>query len=129
MDYDEFVNQAQNRLEHPSKGPTVRSIRAVLTVLGERLHPSEAKDLASCLPMEIDRFLTEADSGQRFDYQECVERVSDIEESDPPDAAYHVQQIVDLMSETVPPGELDDVRNSLPEDFDDMFELVDAAQN
>lgn len=127
MNFDNFVNEMQHRLERPGRGPTVRAIRAVLTALGERLHPDEAKDLASNLPMEIDRFLLEADSGQRFDYQEFVKRISEIDQSDPPDAAYLAQLVMGVISEAVPEGELRDVRNSLPDDFEDLFEQTSLA--
>lgn len=124
MKYDDFVNQAHTILEMPDRARTIRTIRAVLTTLGERLHPDEAKDLASNLPMEIDRFLIEADSGQRFNYREFVERVSDREKSDGADAAYHAQQLVELLAESVPEGEIRQVINALPEDFEKLFERV-----
>jgi uncharacterized protein (DUF2267 family) len=128
MNYDEFVNEAQHRLERPGRGPTVRAIRAVLTALGERLHPDEAKDLASNLPMEIDRFLLEAESGQRFSYKDLVSRISEIDKSDPADAAYLAQVVIGFISEVVPEGELRDVKNSLPDEFEDLFEKTQLAR-
>lgn len=62
MDFSEFVGQVQHRLELPGEGEALRAIRATLATLGERLQAGEAEDLAASLPMEIDRFLTEADS-------------------------------------------------------------------
>ncbi|WP_254546533.1 DUF2267 domain-containing protein [Halomarina pelagica] len=130
MNFDEFTGQVQNRLELPGTGESVRAIRATLTTLGERLQAGEAEDLAGPLPMEIDRYLLEAESGQRFDYDEFVDRVWERENMTDPndraDAAYHAQAILDVVSEAVPPGELEQVRDQLPEDFDDLFELVDA---
>ncbi len=128
MNYDEFVNELQHRLELPDRGRTIRAIRATLTALGERLHPDEAEDLASNLPMEIDRFLLEADSNQRFGFREFVERVSDIEKQDEPDAVYHAKQIIGLVGEVAPTGEIEDVINSLPDEFEDLFELVPDPQ-
>jgi len=126
MQFSQFVGQAQHRLELPDEGPAVRAIRATLTTLGERIQEGEAKDLASSLPMEIDRFLLTADSSQRFDYTEFVARVAEREHADRSDAAYHSKRIVQLLAEAVPPGELDQVRAQLPADFDPLFELVDA---
>ncbi|HET7322932.1 MAG TPA: DUF2267 domain-containing protein, partial [Halococcus sp.] len=77
MNYDEFIGQVQYRAELGSRGEAVRATRATLKTLGERLQPDEAKDLASPLPREIDRFVATADSGQSFGYSEFVERVAE----------------------------------------------------
>lgn len=126
MNFDEFTGQIQHRLEQSDTGEAVRSIRVVLTALGERLQPGEAADLAAPLPMEIDRFLTEADSGQRFSYDEFVDRVVEGTGVDRADAVYHAKVVVGLVAEVVPAGEIEQVRGQLPDDFDDLFELVDA---
>lgn len=131
MNFDEFTGEVQNRLELPGTGETVRAIRATLTTLSERLEAGEAQDLASALPMEIDRYLLEADSGQRFDWDEFVDRVWEREEMEDPsdraDAAYHARAILAVVAEAVPTGELEDVRAQLPadEDWDELFELID----
>lgn len=127
MNYNEFIGQVQNRLELPGPGEAVRATRATLTTLGERLHEGEATDLASPLPMEIDRFLTEADHGQRFDYDEFLDRVSERGHVDRSTANYQAQQIVVTLADVVPPGNVEKVRNQLPEDFENLFELTDLA--
>ncbi|ELY58689.1 DUF2267 domain-containing protein [Natronolimnohabitans innermongolicus] len=129
MNYKEFVGQVQHRLEYAQFGQAVRSSRAVLTTLGERLHEGEATDLASPLPMEIDRYLTEADHGQRFDYHEFLDRIADREGVDRSDANYHAQQLFAVVAEVVPPGNVEKVRNQLPDDFDPLFELVEAESS
>lgn len=130
MDFDEFTGQVQNRLALSSSGETLRAIRATLTTLGERLQAGEATDLAGTLPMEIDRYLIEADSGQRFGWDEFIDRIWEREEMTDPDdkadAAYHARVIIDILNDVVPPGEMQQVRDSLPadEDWDELFELV-----
>lgn len=131
MNFDEFTGQVQNRLALPSTGETLRAIRATLTTLGERLQAGEAEDLAGPLPMEIDRYLLEADSGQRFDWNEFLDRIWERERMTDPDdradAAYHARVIVDLLNDIVSPGEMQQVRDQLPddEDWDELFELID----
>ena len=125
MNYKEFVGQVQHRLELAEFGQAVRSTRATLTTLGERLHEGEATDLASPLPMEIDRYLIAADSGQRFDYDEFLDRVSEREGVDRADANHHAQQLVALLAEIVPAGNLEKARNQLPDDYEALFELAD----
>ena len=124
MNCNELVNRVQHDLKLPGLGETLRALRATLTTLGERLHAGEAKDLASNLPMEIDRYLLEADSGQRFDYSEFVSRVSERGKIDKPDAAYQAQQLMAIVAEAVPAGEIRDIRDGLPEEFDDLFEQI-----
>lgn len=125
MNYKEFVGQVQHRLEYAQFGQAVRATRAVLTTLGERLQQGEATDLASPLPMEIDRYLTEADHGQRFDYHEFLDRVAEREGVDRSDANYHAQQLLAVVAEVVPPGNIEKVDAQLPEDFDPLFELIE----
>jgi uncharacterized protein (DUF2267 family) len=125
MDYQEFVGQVQHRLELAEFGEAVRATRATLTTLGERLEAGEASDLASPLPMEIDRYLLEAESGQRFSYTEFLDRVSERADVDKADANYHAQQLVALLAEVVPPGNIEKARNQLPDDYEPLFEFVD----
>lgn len=125
MNYKDFVGQVQHRLEYAQFGEAVRAIRAVLTTLGERMPEGEATDLASPLPMEIDRYLIEAEHGQRFEYDEFLSRVAEREGVDRSDANYHAQQVMVVVAEDVPPGNIEKARAGLPEEFDALFELVD----
>ncbi|OYR40942.1 hypothetical protein DJ82_06535 [Halorubrum sp. Ib24] len=133
MNFDEFTGDVQHRLELPGTGETVRAIRATLMTLGERLPEGNAADLAASLPIEIKWYLTGAvhEHGQRFDWQEFVERVSEIERTDPADAAYHARVIVDVVRSQVPESDFQQLRDMLPEsgdseDWGSLFELVDA---
>ena len=135
MDYHDFVGEVQNRLELSGMGEAVRATRAVLTTLGERIQEGEASDLAGPLPMEIDRYLIEADSGQQFGYDEFVDRVAEragLEEGDDgrAEAVYYVQAVVALLAELVTGGEFEEVRENLPadEDFEQFFELVGVEE-
>ncbi len=102
--------------------------------LGQRIPADNADDIAANLPMEIQWYMTGAvqEHGQRFDWKEFVERVSEIERVDPPEAAYHARVIIDLINEEVPPSDFRQLRDMLPESQDDenwgkLFELVDAG--
>lgn len=125
MNYKEFVGQVQHRLEFGEFGDAVRATRATLTTLGERLEEGEATDLASPLPKEIDLFLEASESGQRFSYEEFLDRVSERAHVDRSEANYQAQQMVALLGEVVPEGNLEKVRNQLPEDYEPLFEFVD----
>jgi len=134
MNFDEFTGEVQHRLELPGTGEAVRAIRATLTTLGRRLPEGNAEDLAASLPMEIKWYLTGAvdEHGQRFDWQEFLSRVSEVEQADPTDAAYHARIVVDLVRQAVPESDFRQLRDQLPEDEADenwakLFEVVDAG--
>ena len=134
MNFDEFTGEVQHRLEMPDTARTLRAIRATLLTLGQRIPEGNAEDLAASLPMEIKWYMTGAvhEHGQRFDWTEFVERVSEIENADPPEAAYHARVIVDFVRTQVPESDFQQLRDQLPESEDDenwrkLFELVDAG--
>jgi len=134
MDFDEFTGTVQHRLELPGTGEAVRAIRATLSTLGQRIPADAAEDLAASLPMEIKWYMTGGvhEHGQRFDWSEFVTRVADIEQAERSEAAYHSQVIVDLVATVVPPSDVQDLRNQLPESESDenwgkLFQVVDAG--
>lgn len=128
MNYDDFIGEVQNRIDVGDTGHTVEATRVVLTTLGERLQEGEATDLAAPLPMEVDRYLLEADSGQSFEWDEFVERVAERSGVDEADAQFRAQAVADLVWDVVPEGEVEDVRGSLPDDFEPLFEYVEQPQ-
>jgi len=84
--------------------------------------------------MEIKWYMTGAvhEHGQRFGWKEFVTRVSEIEGAERSEATYHAQVIIDLVSTLVPPSDLQQLRNQLPESEDDenwrkLFAVVDAG--
>jgi uncharacterized protein (DUF2267 family) len=83
--------------------------------------------------METTWYMTGAvhEHGQRFGWSEFVDRVADIEQTDPAEAAYHARVIMDIVQELVPQSDFQQLRDSLPEGADDenwaeLFEVVDA---
>jgi len=134
MQFDEFTGKVQHRLELPGTAETLRAIRATLTTVGRRIPADNAEDLAASLPLEIKWYMTGAvhEHGQRFDWREFVSRVSEIEGVDRPEAAYHAQVIMDLVSTVVPESDFRQLRDQLPESEDDedwgqLFEVTDAG--
>ncbi|QLH77141.1 DUF2267 domain-containing protein [Halosimplex rubrum] len=134
MNFDEFTGTVQHRLELPGTGEAVRATRATLTTLGERIQAGEATDLAGPLPMEVDFYLTGAvaEHGQRFDWNEFLDRVAEREGQTAPDdradVAHHARTVVAVAAEAIPAGQLDQVRDQLPADegWGNLFELVEA---
>lgn len=135
MDYHEFVGEVQHRLELSGMGEAVRAIRAILTTLGERIQEGEASNLAGQLPMEVDRYLLEAESGQQFDFDEFISRVVERTElgngeDGSSEAVYYTQAIFALLADIVPESEFEEVQEGFPadEDYDQLFELVGVKE-
>lgn len=138
-----FTGEVQHRIEAGDQAEAVRTTRAVLETLGERIDEGGATDIASPLPMEIDRYLLQVEHGQRFDLQEFIDRVLDrmnyddleLETSfgapagiDEAEALFRAQAVIALVAEMIPGGNFAHVDDQLPGDFDGLFEFVDADQ-
>ncbi|RBI59696.1 DUF2267 domain-containing protein [halophilic archaeon] len=138
--YKDFTGQVQHRIKADTQAEAVRTIRSVLETLGERVEEGGATDIASPLPMEIDRYLLQVAHGQTYNYDEFVDSVVarlnyddlDLKASygrpsnvDRAEAVYRTKAVVALLSETVPGGEIAHVEEQLPVEFDNLFEFVD----
>lgn len=134
MNFDEFTGEIQHRLELSDTGRTLRTVRATLMTLGERIPEGNAEDFSASLPIEIKWYMTGAvhEHGQRFDWSEFVERVSEITKTDPAEAAYHARIVVDFVRTQVPDSDFQQLRDQLPEspedeDWGELFEIVDEG--
>jgi uncharacterized protein (DUF2267 family) len=122
MQYDEFIGQVQHRARLAATDQAVRATRATLETLGERLFGGEADDLAAQLPEEIGIYLRQAQSNEKYSLDEFFKRVSEREGVELPDAVHHARAVISVLCEAVTPGELQDVRAQLPDEFDPLFE-------
>lgn len=142
MDFQEFTGEVQHCIEAGKQGRAVRATRAVLGTLGERLDEGGVTDVASPLPMEIDRFVVDVEEhGQKFGYREFLDRVverawnDDLAEEfgkagrmERADADYTTKAIVDLVVDLMPGGQETHLRDQLPREFEEMFEFVEAEE-
>ncbi|MCL7416459.1 MAG: DUF2267 domain-containing protein [Halalkalicoccus sp.] len=137
MDHDSFIGEVQNRAELASRGEALSASRATLQTLAERIEEGEATNLAAQLPDELGRFLEEgADATESFDFREFVGRVAEREENlggesgvddeDRSDAAFHARAVVGVLDEAVTEGQIEDLRDQLPGEYADLFELAEA---
>lgn len=136
-----FIGEVQHRIDAGNQADAVRTTRAVLTTLGERVVEGGATDIAAPLPMEIDRYLLAAEHGHTYDYDTFIQRVTDRlnyadldldtgygrpSQIEPGEAVYRTKAVIALLTETVPGGKLAHVENQLPEEFDELFEFAEA---
>lgn len=122
MQFDEFVGRVHNRAKLASAGEALRAIRATLQTLSERVYFDEAQDLAAQLPREIGEYLTMVEDIERFSLDEFFDRVAEREAIDLPDATYHARVVMEVLEEAVTPGEMDDIRAQLPDEYKPLFE-------
>ena len=140
-DFSSFLGQIQHRIRADTQAEAVRTTRAVLETLGERLDAGGATDVASPLGMEIDRYLLQVEHGGTFGYEEFIDRVVarlnyddlDLDASygtpapvDRAEAIYRTKAVVALLCEIVPGGKLAHTEKQLPDEFDDLFEFTDV---
>jgi uncharacterized protein (DUF2267 family) len=122
MNYEKFLGAVQSRARLPSNAEAVSAVRATLETLASRLTEDERKDLASQLPREIGAFLLREIPFVRLSLQEFFQRVSELEGIELPTAVYHARVVMEVLGEAVSPGEMEDVRAQLPEEFVPLFE-------
>ena len=143
VSYDDFMGEVQHRIKADSRSEAVRTTRAVLETLGERVGEGTATDLAGTLPMEINRYLLQVEHGQGFEYQEFVDRVverlayDDLELEtkfgkpapvERNDTVFRIRAVVALLDEVIEGSDMRNLRNQLPEEYDEVFELADAEE-
>jgi uncharacterized protein (DUF2267 family) len=128
MKHDEFVGQVQNRARLSSRGEAEGAIRATLETLAERLAGGQASNMAAQLPPEIGRHLDQNGGGERFSLDEFFERVSQREDVDLPQAVHHCRAVIEVLREAVSPGEFEDMRSQLPEEYNRLLEAGSQGQ-
>ncbi|MBD2678066.1 MULTISPECIES: DUF2267 domain-containing protein [Nostoc] len=124
MQHDEFIGQVQNRAHLSSRGDAELATRATLETLAERLAGDEPFNAAAQLPRGIAEYMRHeyAGTGERFSIDEFFERVSQRESVELPDAVYHARVVIEVLSQAISRGEINDIRSQLPSEFDPLFE-------
>jgi uncharacterized protein (DUF2267 family) len=127
MQYDEFISQVQERASL-GRDEAVRSTKATLATLGERLYRTERENLAAQLADELKEHLFQQVDSEvtrrdvdRFSLEEFYIRVSARAEVGYPDAVKQAQAVVAVLGEAVSAGEIEDVLSKLPEEYGELF--------
>lgn len=122
MQYQEFVERVENRIEPEYTGTSGTAIAATLETLSERISGGEANDLASQLPTELKGQLTSSpEDAEEFPLDEFYRRVAERENVSLPDATLHAQAVVRTLREATTGGEMNDIRSQLPGDYNSLF--------
>lgn len=123
MQFQQFLGKVQQRAGLDSPDRALRATRATLNTLAERLYGNEPTDLASQLPGEIGRHLQpdNAGAGERFGVEEFVRRVAERENAAGNDSRRHARVVLEVLGEAVSKGEMKDVRQQLPGEYDALL--------
>lgn len=134
MQHDAFIGQVQQRAQLASRGEAEAATRAAMETLGERVPEQLADHVAAQLPQEIGEnfrrteVLGGAGTGERFDLNEFVQRMSNRAGMDEPKATYAARVVFEVMREATQGGVMDKVRDALPEQLRNMVDSGSSGE-
>jgi uncharacterized protein (DUF2267 family) len=121
MEYDQMIATVRRRAGL-GENEAVRSVQAVLSVLGERLAGQEADNLAAQLPDRLDASVTRNPQGRRWDIAEFLKHVGDREQvADADQVRLHAQAVLRTVAEALDDDERHDLLAQLPGGIIDLF--------
>ncbi|URM89149.1 DUF2267 domain-containing protein [Streptomyces sp. MRC013] len=131
MRHDEFLARVRERGEYRDQEEAAQITRAVLEVLGHRITPGEASDLAAQLPGDLGDVLT-ADAGEgrptdRFGIEEFYRRVGERTGARPRTAQWDASAVLSTLADAVSGGELNQVISQLPSSYAVLFGKADLS--
>ncbi len=130
MKYDEFIKHVQTVAQLNSRDEAEGATRATLETLKERIVGDEASQLAAQMPQELAECLRgrEGENGQAFSMQDFISRVSEKEGVEPTAVVMHVRAVFSVLQSAVTPGEFDDIRANLSEDYAELFAISPTSE-
>lgn len=128
MQYNELLKHIQSAAQIDDPEQAKKALEATLKTLSVRIIGDEASNLADQLPSEAATHLRgrEGQNGEYFDLKEFYRRVSELEGIDPETAAIHVKGVFTVLNSAVSPGEFDDIKNDLSDDYAELFAAASA---
>jgi uncharacterized protein (DUF2267 family) len=130
MQFEEFVNEVQQRTGAASHLEAIEAIRAVLATLSECLPGALANELAAQLPLAAgdDLRRQEWQPGERLTVSEFVLRVSQREGIPVAKARDHTHAVLHRLTQEVGPGLFERVHAELPADFESLSDVGAPGQ-
>ncbi|MEU3822127.1 MULTISPECIES: DUF2267 domain-containing protein [unclassified Streptomyces] len=131
MRHDEFLARVRERGEYRDQEEAAHITRAVLEVLGHRITPGEAADLAAQLPGDLGDVLTADADGDRptdrFGIEEFYRRVGERTGARPRTAQWDASAVLSTLADAVSGGELNQIISQLPSSFAVLFGKADLS--
>ncbi|MCU1452313.1 MAG: hypothetical protein JWN46_459 [Acidimicrobiales bacterium] len=123
MDYERFVDLVR-RQGPGTTDAAERAVRATLLTLGERISPTEARDLAAELPEEAAPWVFSDHAVESFDVDELVRRIAERAGTDLPTAERDARIVFGVLRRALSAQEVDDLRALLPADIRVLFDGI-----
>lgn len=120
MQLHEFLGRVQQRAHLDSEEQAINAIRSTFITLSERLKGGEPLDLASQLPNLLQHHFKPGE-GERFDTDEFFHRIADRAGIEEDLAREQARAVLEVTSEAVNSGEMEDVLGQLPREYHDLF--------
>lgn len=122
MQFDEFITRVQEHARLDTRDEAITLTRAVLETLGERLDRKVRNGLEAQLPNELKEFLmARTENSDQYTLEEFYNRIGARADLKYRDAAEQTRQMLAILRQAVPDGEIEDVREDLPTEYGELF--------
>ncbi|MCC5634591.1 DUF2267 domain-containing protein [Nostoc sp. CHAB 5844] len=123
MEYHEFITHVQSLSQSNSREEAELATRATLETIKERIASSDIQDLVAQLPEELNTYLqTQVQaSGQTFNLQEFIKRVSQKENIEPTTTAIHVRAVFAVLQNAIKPENFSKFQAHFTHDYEELF--------
>jgi uncharacterized protein (DUF2267 family) len=122
MQFDDFIHGVQERARLGTRDESIVITRAVLETLGERLDRKVRNGIEAQLPNELKEFLlAKGENADRYDLAEFYNRVGARADLKYQDATERAWQVLSVLRQAIAKGELQDLLESLPGEYEELF--------
>jgi uncharacterized protein (DUF2267 family) len=129
MQYKDFIAEIRRELNFNTESEAVSAVKAVFQTLAERLQGNETKHIAAQLPEELKGFLDYPGKGESFSLNEFYRRVSEKEGVPDNQAPEHTMKVFSVLGNAVTQGEMNHIKDQLPEEYFVLFENIPSGQD
>lgn len=121
MKDDEFIGHVHERIDG-TREQAEQAVRVTLEVLGQRLPAQEAKNLGEQLPPSLaDCLRQSAAQDESFPVDQFFARVAELTDTSRDEATGRAKAVLGVLQDAISPGELVDLFDQLPDDYDDLL--------
>lgn len=121
MQLSEFLGRVQQQAGCDSREQALAAAQATLSTLSERLTGNEPRHLGAQLPEPLSQYLDQEGQGRRFSANEFCHLVAEREGVADDAAKEHARAVLQTLKEAVSEGEMNDVLDQLPQDYEQLF--------
>lgn len=123
MKFDDFIHRVEQESGAGTRQEAMDLSRAVLETLGERLDRKVRNGVAAQLPRELkELLLARAETTDRYGVVEFYNRVGARAGLTHEDAVARTGQVLAVLREAIPEGEIRDILGDLPPDYEELFQ-------